>query len=115
VRRNPQEKFAKMDENSDLKNGVRVKVKKLNLVVIQESTEEITDRETEPMLEEGGEHHNFICVGCWNVLAADRAPLQHRVVWEKMARNKLAYLIFIRNRWLTSADPRQPWPRKGLC
>jgi hypothetical protein len=89
-----------MDENSDLKNGVRVKMKKLNLVVIQESIEEIADRETEPMLEEGGEHHNFICVGCWNVLAGGRAPLQHRVVWEKMARNKLAYLIFIRNGWL---------------
>jgi hypothetical protein len=88
-----------MDENSDLTNGVRVKMKKLNLVVIQESAEEIADRETEPMLE-GGEHHNFICVGCWNVLVGGRAPLQHRVVWEKMARNKLAYLIFIRNGWL---------------
>jgi hypothetical protein len=53
-----------MDENSDLKNGVRVKMNKLNLVVIQESAEEITDWETEPMLEEGGEHNNFICVGC---------------------------------------------------
>jgi hypothetical protein len=38
-----------MDENSDLKNGVRVKMNKLNLVVIQESAEEITDWETEPM------------------------------------------------------------------
>jgi hypothetical protein len=26
--------------------------------------------------------------------------LQHHVVWEKMAHNKLAYLIFIRNGWL---------------
>jgi hypothetical protein len=28
------------------------------------------------------------------------APLQHRTVWEKMARNKLADLIFIGNGWL---------------
>jgi hypothetical protein len=88
-----------MDENDDLKNGVRVKVDKLNLIVVQESTEEITDRETEPALE-GGEHHNFICVGCRHILASGRAPLQHHAVWEKMAHNKLKDLIFISDRWL---------------
>jgi hypothetical protein len=62
--------------------------------------EEILDWETEPALKEGGEHHNFICVGCWDVLVGGRAPLQHRAVWEKMAHNKLADLIFIREGWL---------------
>jgi hypothetical protein len=52
-----------MDENSDLKNRIRIKMNKLNLVVVQESAEEITDQEIEPVLE-GGKHHNFICVGC---------------------------------------------------
>jgi hypothetical protein len=43
VRRNPEENLAKMDENGNLKNGVRVKMNKLNLVVVQESAEEITN------------------------------------------------------------------------
>jgi hypothetical protein len=34
VRRNPKENLAKMDENSDLKNRVRIKMNKLNLVVV---------------------------------------------------------------------------------
>jgi hypothetical protein len=43
VRRNPEENLTKMDENGNLKNGVRVKMNKLNLVVVQESAEEITN------------------------------------------------------------------------
>jgi hypothetical protein len=85
-----------MDRNSDLKDRVRVKMKQLNLVVVQASAEEIVDRETKSSLE-GGEHHNFNCVGCWIILAGGRAPLQHRTVWEKMARDKLAKLIFVGN------------------
>jgi hypothetical protein len=65
-----------MDENGNLKNGARVDMNQLNLVVVQEPVEEIADRKTEPALE-GGEHHNFICVRCRNVLASGRAPLQH--------------------------------------
>jgi hypothetical protein len=34
VRRNLEENFTKMDENSDLKNRIRVKMNKLNLVVV---------------------------------------------------------------------------------
>jgi hypothetical protein len=34
VRRNPKENLTKMDENYDLKNGVRVKMNQLNLVVV---------------------------------------------------------------------------------
>jgi hypothetical protein len=100
VCRNPEEDFIEMDENGDLENGVRVKMNQLNLVVLQESTEKIADWEAKPVLEEGGEHHNFISVGCQNVLAGGRAPLQHHTVWVKMARNKLANLMFITNRWL---------------
>jgi hypothetical protein len=84
-----------MDKNGDLKNRIRVKMNRLNLVVVQKSAEEIADRETKPTLEESGNHHTFICVGCQNVHAGGRAPLQHRAIWEKMARDKLANLIFI--------------------
>jgi hypothetical protein len=72
-----------MDENGNQKNRVRIKMNKLNFVVVQESTEEVTGRKTEPALEEGGEHHNLICIGCRDVLTSGRVPLQHRAVWEK--------------------------------
>jgi hypothetical protein len=109
VRRNPKENFTKMDENGNLKNGVRVDLNQFDLVVVQESVEEIIDRKTEPTLEEGCEHHNFIGIGCRDVLTGSRAPLQHRAVWEKMAFNKLVNLIFITN----GVGARRPWPGKG--
>jgi hypothetical protein len=46
VRRNPDENLTKMDENGDLNNRVRINMNELNLIVVQESVEEITDLET---------------------------------------------------------------------
>jgi hypothetical protein len=43
ARRNPEENLVKMDGNDDLKNRARIKMNKLNLVVVQESMEEIVD------------------------------------------------------------------------
>jgi hypothetical protein len=43
VRRNPKENLTKMDKNDNLKNRVRIKINKLDLVVVQESAKEITD------------------------------------------------------------------------
>jgi hypothetical protein len=57
--------------------------------------EKIADWESKSALEEGGEHHDFIGVGCWNLLTGGRAPLQHLTVREKVARDKLTDLAFI--------------------
>jgi hypothetical protein len=46
VRRNPNKNLTKMDENGDLNNRVRINMNELNLIVVQESVEEITDAET---------------------------------------------------------------------
>jgi hypothetical protein len=46
VRRNPDENLTKMDENGDLNNRVRINMNELNLIVVQESVEEIIDLET---------------------------------------------------------------------
>jgi hypothetical protein len=89
-----------MDKYSNLKNRVRVKMNQVNLVVVQKTVKEIAGWKTKPTLEEGGEHYNFICVGCWDVLIGGRAPLQHLTVWEKMSHDKLTNLIFISNRRL---------------
>ncbi len=32
-------------------------------------------QESKPMLEEGGKHHNFICIGCGKVIAGGKTPL----------------------------------------
>jgi hypothetical protein len=95
VRRNLEENFTKMDKNCDLKNRIGVKMNKLKLVVVQKSMEEIMDREAEPTLEEGCEHHNLICIGCQDFLIGGREPLQNRVVRVKMVRYKFADLVFI--------------------
>jgi hypothetical protein len=66
-----------VDKYSDLKNRVWVEMNQLDLVVVQKTAKEIAGSKTKPTLEEGGEDHNFICVGCWDVLADGRAPLRH--------------------------------------
>jgi hypothetical protein len=63
--------------------------------VIKESTEEITGREAESALKEGGKHHNFIHVVCRKIFTSGRASLQHDVVQEKVVCNKFVDLTFI--------------------
>jgi hypothetical protein len=65
IRRNAKKWFTEMDVDGNLKNGIRIK----------ESTKEIVGREAKSGLEEGGEHHNLICIGCGEVFAGGRTPL----------------------------------------
>jgi hypothetical protein len=83
-----------VDKNGDLKNGVRVEMDQFNLVVVQKAMEEITDWESKSALEEGGEHHDFIGVGCWDDLTGGRAPLHLR---EKVASDELTDLASVDN------------------
>jgi hypothetical protein len=46
-------------------------------------------------LEEGGGHHDFIGVRCWDVFIGGRAPLQHLTIGEKVARDELTDLAFV--------------------
>jgi hypothetical protein len=78
-----------------LKNGIRVEMDLFNLIVVKEYAEEIACREAESALEEGGKHHNLICIGCGEIFASDRVPLQHGVIQEKVICNELANLAFI--------------------
>jgi hypothetical protein len=78
IRRNPKISLTEVDKNSDQKNRVRVKMNQLNLVVVQKITKEITDWNTKHTLEEGGEHHNFICLGYQNVLTGSRCHTPFR-------------------------------------
>jgi hypothetical protein len=93
-----------------MKNGVRVEMDQFDLVVDKKVAEEITGWESKSALEEGGEHHDFIGVGCWNVLTSGRAPLQHLTVKEKEARNELADLAFVGDGWM-----KQVWVWGGMA
>jgi hypothetical protein len=55
--------------------------------VIKESTEEIASMKTKSVLEERGEHHNFIQIGCGEVFFGGGAPLQHSAIEKEAIRN----------------------------
>jgi hypothetical protein len=103
---NPKIGFTKVDKNRDLENGVRVEMNQFDLVVVQKATKEVVGGKTKPVLEEGGEPHNFICVGCRDIFVGGRMPLQHLAVWKEMACDELPDLVFISNEWL-----KQVWMR----
>jgi hypothetical protein len=95
--RNAKEGFTKMDENSDLKNGIRVQVDKLYLIMVEKSSKAVIGREYKPTLEKRGEHHNLSRIGCGNIFSGGGAPLQHGPIGEKGIHNKLANFFFIHN------------------
>jgi hypothetical protein len=75
IRRNAKKCFIEMDEDGDLKNGIGIEMVQFDLVVIKESTEEITSWEAESAFKEGGKHHNFIRIGCQKVFTGSKVPL----------------------------------------
>jgi hypothetical protein len=64
-----------MDKNNNLKNGIRIEVDQFDLVVIKESTEEVTGKEAKSTLEEVRKHNNLGRIGCRNVFPSGRMPL----------------------------------------
>jgi hypothetical protein len=86
-----------VDKNGDMKNRVRVEMNQFNFIVIEKATEEIANWKSKFVLEEGGEHHNLVGVGCWDILTGGRAPLQHLMIREKMSCDELTDLGFIGN------------------
>jgi hypothetical protein len=67
--------------------------------VLKESVQEVTCQESKSPLEEGGEHHSFVGIGCREVYPYGRPPLEHNTIWEKVILNKFENLAFIRS-WL---------------
>jgi hypothetical protein len=56
----PQESFAKMDEDGGVKDTIGVYIEVLNTVVLQESLEEVARWESQPTLHEPREHRDVI-------------------------------------------------------
>jgi hypothetical protein len=68
--------------------------------VVEEYAEEIAGWEAESTLEDGGEHHNLIFIGCGEVFTGGRTPLQHDTMRENVICNELANLASICNEHL---------------
>jgi hypothetical protein len=60
------------------------------------------------MFEERGKHHDLVCIGCRNIVTGGRTPLQHDAVREKVVRDELMNLTFIRGGRL-----KQVWVQGG--
>jgi hypothetical protein len=58
---------------------------------------EITGRETESALEEDGEHHNLLGVGCQDVLPFGRLPLKHHEIQEEVILSEFEDFSFVRD------------------
>jgi hypothetical protein len=76
-----------MDKDCNLENRVGIEMDQLDLLVIKESVQEITDREAKSVLKERRKHHNILCVGCWDVFHDGRMPLKHSAIREKGAHH----------------------------
>jgi hypothetical protein len=79
---------------------------KLYLIMVQESAEEVTSRESKPTLEEGRKHLNFIRVGCGDIFFGIGAPLQHGSIGEKVVHRKIVNFLFISDGWLEKVRMR---------
>jgi hypothetical protein len=65
--------------------------------MLKESPQEIACQKAESALEEGGKHHNLICVRCWDVFSSKRTPLEHGTIQEKEICNKFVNFALIHN------------------
>jgi hypothetical protein len=74
---NPVIDFAKMDENDNLEDGIRVYKDELDFEVIEQAVEEITARNSKSLLEEGFRHHDFSSVHGRNIFTFSRLPLEY--------------------------------------
>jgi hypothetical protein len=87
-----------MHEDHDLEDGVQVEVDQLDLVVMKEVVDEVTDGKAKSSLEEGGLHHDFICIGCRDVLVLRWLSLEDGSEWEEVALNQFVEVILIDGR-----------------
>jgi hypothetical protein len=88
-----------MNKNNYLKDQVRVQMQSLNLIMVEKTAEEVIGGKTKSM-QEGGEHHNFLSVGCWDVLPFGRPPLEHCTIRVEAILNQFEDFAFICDRVL---------------
>ena len=75
MRRNTKKGHAEMNEDRNLKNGIRVKIHQLNSVESKQTTKELTHGESEATIDEFLEYHDLARFGCRGGFVEGRPPL----------------------------------------
>ena len=71
-----------VDKGSNMKDRIQIKVRKLNPVEIQKTTEKFPCRQSKTTKKEGLEHNDFVHFGSWNVLTSSRTPPDDILRWQ---------------------------------
>ena len=72
--------FAEMDEDRNVKDGVRAQIAKTNGIILNQSMEEWMDRNAKSTIEIIFKHDQFIAVGGRKALTTSRMPSRwHRI------------------------------------
>ena len=74
MRLNAKVGLVEMDESSNMKNGIRVEMYKLNPVEMEKATEEFSGWQIETTKEEGLKHDNLVRFESRDMLTSSRAP-----------------------------------------
>jgi hypothetical protein len=99
-----------MHKDGDLKDGVRINLHKLDLVMMKETKNKFTGGKSKSAGEEGKKHHNLISIGCGDVFPFRQSPLGHLMVRKKSIGDQFEDLILTRGGFFgTSRDGRRPW------
>jgi hypothetical protein len=91
--------LAEVNKYGNLKNGIRVEVNQLNLIMMEKAAKEFVGGETESSLEEGGQHHDLVGVRSGDFFILGWPPLEDGTVRKKMFLYSLDELILIDEGW----------------
>ena len=72
--------FTEMDEDKNVKDGVRAPIAKTNGVILNQSVEEWMDQNAKSMIEIIFKHDQFITVGGRKALTMSRTPSRHHPI-----------------------------------
>ena len=94
MRRNTKKDFAEMNEDRNLKNGIRVKIHQFDSVESKQTTKELTGGESKAAIDELLEYHNLARVGCRGGFLEGCPPLDQLSRLEERFIDQLLDLIF---------------------
>ena len=86
---NPQESFAKMDEERNVENGVRGQMSHLNPPMVKEASEEIRNRKTETPKNMRKENNRFVSTLMRKRFPHGPTPMDHASGSKKMFSHKI--------------------------
>ena len=81
--------FVEMNEDKNMKDGVRAQIAKTNGVILNQSAEEQMDRNAKSVIEIIFKHDQFITAGGRKALTASRTPSHHHRIRQHAIHHQL--------------------------